>query len=447
MKNQTLFFYIFTLTGLLIACSAGKKPVPSASLGSDQPVQTLTFPENTLHVEYTSIVEPTLTPKSTSQNISSITDFSAEIQSSYTPEFQIRKFPDPADYSWQLIVGGLASPVGLEHAGDGSGNLFIVEQDGLIRILDGTMLLATPFLDIRDRIGRNGSEQGLLGLAFHPNYFVNGYFYVNYTDFDGNTVIARFQRSDMDPNFADPESEKKLFSITQPFSNHNGGALAFGPDGYLYLGLGDGGSAGDPQGNGQSLNSLLGKVLRIDIDQSEPYSIPPDNPFNDGSAKPEIWAYGLRNPWRFSFDRITGDLFIGDVGQNEWEEINFLPFGANGDLNFGWNFFEGTHPYSGLSPEKKRLVMPVSEYHHDLGCSVTGGIVYRGAKLPDFYGTYLYGDYCSGRVWGLLRDEQRNWISTILFEGVANISSFGEDESGEIYLVNHQGSLLLLVGN
>jgi glucose/arabinose dehydrogenase len=347
-------------------------------------------------------------------------------------------FPDPAKYDWQMLTGDLSRPVGLTHVGDGSGRLFVLEQEGLIRIVQGRELLAEPFLDIRDRVGSNANEQGLLGLAFHPQYPQNGYLYVNYTDLNGGTVIARYSVS-ADPGLVDPGSEVRLLQIPQPYGNHNGGALAFGPDGYLYIGTGDGGSGGDPLGNGQSLDTLLGKILRIDVDNGDPYTNP------EGNLEGEIWANGLRNPWRFSFDRLTGDLYIGDVGQGDWEEINYLATGSPGGANFGWNFREGAHPFAGSPPAGLELIDPVAEYDHSLGISVTGGVVYRGGALPGFYGTYLYGDYGSGRVWGLFPDPDGGWKNQILFESGANITSFGEDEDGEVYLVDHKGFVFKLV--
>lgn len=347
-------------------------------------------------------------------------------------------FPDPNAYQWQLVIGGLTLPVDIQKAGDGSGRLFIVERPGTIRIFQNGQLLPTPFLDITDRVFSAASEQGLLGLAFHPRYEENGLFFVNYIDANENTVIARFRVSS-DPNLADPFSEAQVLYVRQPYWNHNGGVLAFGPDGYLYLGLGDGGSGGDPQGNGQSLNTLLGKVLRIDVDHGDPYTIPPDNPFGS-----EIWAYGLRNPWRFSFDARTGDLYIGDVGQDEWEEIDIAPAGVGG-LNFGWNYREGGHPYKGEPPAGVQLVEPIAEYSHGEGCSVTGGVVYRGTALPAWQGIYLYGDYCSGLVWGLLPGGLGG-NAQILFDTFFNISTFGQDEAGEIYLANYGGEVYRLTG-
>lgn len=354
-------------------------------------------------------------------------------------------FPDPESFSWKTVVSGLQKPVDLSGAGDGSGRAFILEQPGRILILKNGELLSTPFLDIRQRVGSSSSEQGLLGIAFHPQYAQNGYFFVNYTDRGGDTVVARFQVS-ADPDQADAGSERVLLRVEQPYPNHNGGGMAFDNDGYLYISLGDGGSAGDPLGSGQSLQTLLGKLLRIDVNQETGYAIPPDNPFAAGGGLPEIWAYGLRNAWRFSFDRLTGDLYIADVGQNRWEEIDFLPAGAAGGANFGWNYREGSQPYpaGGEPPAGLALVDPVWEYGRDQGCSVTGGYVYRGAALPQMQGIYLFGDYCSGKVWGLLHTPGGEWRQKLLFETGLPVSSFGLDDSGEIYLLDHRGAVLRL---
>jgi len=352
-------------------------------------------------------------------------------------------FPEAENYTWNLVFAGLRAPVGIFHAGDGSGRLFILEQGGVIRIFKEGKLLDTPFLDIRDRVS-DGSEQGLLGLAFHPQYDQNGYFFINCTDSNGDTVIARYRVSDDDPNLVDLSSEVRILFIPQPYANHNGGMIAFGPDGYLYAGLGDGGAAGDPQNNGQSLVSLLGTILRIDIDGGSPYSIPPDNPFQAGQGRGEIWAFGLRNPWRFSFDRLTGDLYIGDVGQNQWEEIDYIPAGGPSGLNFGWSYFEGNHPFRGTAGTGASFIPPIAEYDHNQGCSVTGGVVYRGPELPEWQGVYLFGDYCSGRVWALIKDGQGGWREKILYENLGRISSFGGDEWGNIYLVEHSGKIYVL---
>jgi glucose/arabinose dehydrogenase len=342
-------------------------------------------------------------------------------------------FPDPKAYQWQMIASGLTRPVNLQ--ADGSGRLFIIEKAGRIRIFQNGQLLDQPFLDISDRVGSSGNEQGLLGLAFHPQYSQNGRFFVNYTDNNGDTVIARYQASS-DPNVADSNSEVKLLGVDQPFANHNGGVLAFGPDGYLYAGLGDGGSQGDPYGNAQNTKVLLGKILRLDVDSVEPYAVPSDNPFGN-----EVWAYGLRNPWRLSFDKLTGDLYIGDVGQNTWEEIDYLPKGSAGGTNFGWNLREGAHDYNGSASSD--LTEPVAEYsHQEGGCSVTGGYVYRGS-MPEWNGIYLYGDYCTGIIWGLIHSNDR-WQKQLLFDTDFTITSFGQDENGEVYLVSDNGGVYRL---
>jgi glucose/arabinose dehydrogenase len=354
------------------------------------------------------------------------------------------QFSNPESYEWRLILGDLVQPIGLTNAGDGSGRLFIVEQSGLIRVIRDNELLLDPFLDIRSRVSCCG-ERGLLGLAFHPEYNLNGYFFVNYTDIKGDTIISRFQVSD-EVDQANPSSETILLIVEQPFSNHNGGSLAFGPDGYLYVGLGDGGSGGDPFGNAQNNDVLLGKLLRLDVDQGDFYAIPPDNPFVSSGGAPEVWVSGLRNPWRFSFDRLTGDLYIGDVGQGSWEEVDFLPAGKSREVNFGWNYKEGTHPYSDARlPEDTALTDPVAEYGRDQGYSVIGGIVYRGDQLPEWQGIYFYGDYGSGFIWGLMRDAACSWRNVLLFQTDSRITSFGEDENGEIYYVSYEGSLYKFV--
>jgi glucose/arabinose dehydrogenase len=333
-----------------------------------------------------------------------------------------------------LVVEGLQRPVDLQP--DGSGRLFVIEKAGRIRILEDGQLLETPFLDITDRVGSSGNEQGLLGLAFHPQYSENGRFFVNYTDRNVDTAIARFQVTD-DPNAADPAGELKLLGVDQPHANHNGGGLAFGPDGYLYAGLGDGGSQGDPNENAENTGVLLGKILRLDVDSADPYAVPADNPFGS-----EVWAYGLRNPWRFSFDKATGDLYIGDVGGSQWEEIDFLPAGSAGGANFGWDHREGAHEFEGGGPEG--MIDPVAEYSHpEGGCSVTGGYVYRGS-LPEWNGIYLYGDYCTGMIWGLLNTDG-SWQTQLLFDVEVTITSFGQDEAGEIYLVSDNGGIFRLV--
>jgi glucose/arabinose dehydrogenase len=344
--------------------------------------------------------------------------------------------PDPAAYALTPVLGGLTKPVGLAVPGDGSGRMFIVEQTGAIRVVQNGSLLSAPFIDLGSLITLAGDERGLLGLAFSPTYAADGEFFVNYTDVNGDTQVARYQVS-ADPNRADPASAQSVLRVRQPYPNHNGGGLAFGPDGDLYIGLGDGGSGGDPQGNGQNRQTLLGKMLRLDV-RVQPYAIPSDNPFVDQrGVLPEIWAYGLRNPWRYSFDRATGDLYIADVGQNAYEEIDFQPAGSGGQ-NYGWNSMEGRHPFAGAAADG--LTAPVLEYSHAQtgGCAVTGGYVYRGAALPQLNGVYLYGDYCSGQVWALFRTVA-GWDSRPLFNAGFLISAFGEDSAGELYLLDHFG--------
>ena len=362
----------------------------------------------------------------------------------FTPEpLPAPSLPDPSGYDWVLVSDGFARPLLLTHAGDGSGRLFVVEQAGMIQVMENGAPQAEPFLDITSQVGSQGNEQGLLGLAFHPDFEQNGFFYIDYTDLSGDTVVSRFQVS-ANANQADGGSEQVLLQVDQPFANHNGGNLAFGPDGYLYVGLGDGGSQGDPNGNAQSPDTLLGKILRIDVNAGAPYAIPVDNPFTSGGGLGEIWALGLRNPWRFSFDSLTGNMFIGDVGQNQWEEINYLPLGTAG-ANFGWNYFEGTHAYKGSPPDGAGLMPPVAEYEHGTSrCSVTGGYVYRGAALPAWQGVYVYADYCSGEVWGLVQNADGNWENQILFDTSFQVTSFGTDEAGEIYLIHRGGGIYQL---
>lgn len=378
-------------------------------------------------------IPPTLTPLPPTETVSAPpTSSPLPPDTATSPPTSTGQFPDANSFEWRLIANGLTRPVDLQSSFDGTGRLFIVEKYGAIRIFKDGLVLQQPFLSIDDRVNDSSNEMGLLGLAFHPNFEQNGYFYVNYTGDGGHTRISRFQANG---DTADPNSEQVLMVIDQPFPNHNGGAVAFGPDGYLYLGLGDGGAAGDPFKNGQNINTKLGKILRVDINSGDPYSIPPGNPFGN-----EVWAYGLRNPWRISFDQSTGDLWIGDVGQGAWEEIDFLQAGSPGGANFGWSIMEGSHGYDGdLDPS---LLLPVSEYSHDFGCSVTGGYVYRGS-MPEWNGVYLYGDYCSGIIWGVLPSNGA-WQSQSLFDLDVTITSFGQDDSGEVYLLSDNGGVYIL---
>jgi glucose/arabinose dehydrogenase len=365
--------------------------------------------------------------------------------------------PDPATLSirFDLVVGGLSNPVAIAHAGDGTGRLFIIEKVGRIRVFQDGRLLAQPFLDIRDRVESAANERGLLGLAFHPHYHANGYLFVGYTTSQpdrigaravGAVVYARYKVTE-DPNRADPDSEKVLLWWEHSRGNHNGGHLAFGPrDGYLYIGTGDGGGGGDPDENGQNPMTYLGKMLRIDVDGGDPYAIPPGNPFAErAGARDELWALGLRNPWRYHFDRATGDLYIGDVGQNAIEEIDFQPFDSAGGENYGWDLMEGTRCYEPSSNcDRTGLTLPVAEYDHSQGCSVTGGTVYRGQRYPALVGTYFYTDYCSGRTWAMNRDAG-SWRSAQISQVNLRIQSYGEDEAGEVYVAAGNGQILRLV--
>jgi glucose/arabinose dehydrogenase len=347
---------------------------------------------------------------------------------------------------------GFDSPLYVTGTGDGSGRLIVLEKTGRAWELTEGERGTEPWLDLSDAVS-TVSEQGLLGIAFPDGFAESGRFYIDYTDRSGGTVVSRFR---VGGNGApDPSSEQKLLEFEQPYSNHNGGMIEFGPDGMLYVGTGDGGSGGDPLGAGQRLDTLLGKMLRVQVEFDEgmhgagdvdaiEYATPEDNPFiSDVAALEEIWAYGLRNPWRFSFDRDTGDLWIGDVGQNAWEEIDFQPSSSEGGENYGWNVFEGTQAFEGEPNESVTYVMPIIEYDRAAGRSVTGGYVYRGSAYPALEGVYVYGDFVTGRIWGLRRsgDEIEN---RLLAETNLGIASFGEDDDGELYVVDLGGNILRL---
>ncbi len=339
-----------------------------------------------------------------------------------------------------------ASPVDLQHPGDGTNRLFVVEQPGIIKVFENSPSITAhkDFLDIRDRV-QMGGEMGLLGLAFHPDYINNGYFYVNYTTMspDRQTIISRFTVSS-DPDIADPGSELILIRQPQPYSNHNGGQLAFGPDGYLYIALGDGGSGGDPLNNAQNRSTLLGKILRIDVNSVEGnlnYAIPPDNPYKDNSNgfREEIFAYGLRNPWRFSFDAFNGSIWCGDVGQGDWEEIDIIESGKN----YGWRYKEGDHCYNPPAncDTIEGLISPIWEYNHTSGgVAVTGGYVYRGSRIPELYGKYIYGDYLSKNIWKLTNDSAAAPLNEYLLTAPGLITSFGTDKENELYVCLVAGS-------
>lgn len=340
------------------------------------------------------------------------------------------------------LVAGFTQPVHVTHAGDGSGRLFVVEQAGRIWVVRDGQRVEPAFLDLTDRVGSNGNEQGLLSLAFHPAFATNGRLFVNYTDRDGTTVVAGYLIDPSNPDRADPSQATPILTIAQPAANHNGGLLTFGPDGMLYIGTGDGGGGGDPWNNAQNLDSLLGKLLRIDVDSATPYAIPADNPFREqAGAQPEIWAYGLRNPWRFSFDRATGALYIADVGQNTLEEVHFQPTTSQGGENYGWRLMEGTACYEPQNCDPTGLELPVVVYGRDEatgGCSITGGFVYRGRAYPQLVGTYLYSDFCTGNVWAL-RAEAGAWQNALVGRVPLRPSSFGEDEAGELFIADRDG--------
>jgi len=353
--------------------------------------------------------------------------------------------PLPPELEITTVVSGLSSPVEITNAGDGSDRLFILEQAGRIRIVENGTLVAAPFLDIDSVVNSSGGEQGLLGLAFDPDYATNGDFYVHYTRADNSNVVAHYNADPPSSNTASTVGTV-LLTQAQPRTNHNGGQLAFGPDGYLYISIGDGGKQGDPDDNAQNMETFLGKILRISVDGSSPYTVPADNPFvGMANTFPEIWQPGLRNPWRFSFDRLNGDLFIGDVGQGTWEEINHAPASSSGGENWGWRCYEGAHEYNtlGCGPIGD-YVMPILEYSHAVGrCSVTGGYRYRGNAAPGLRGAYLYADWCSGDIWaGVYDDGAGTWSAVNLdfAQSTSGITAFGEDEQGNVHFVR-SGSL------
>jgi glucose/arabinose dehydrogenase len=344
---------------------------------------------------------------------------------------------DPAQFTFSLetLYTGLNQPTYATHAGDGSGRLFVTERAGRIKVFSAPNTEAKVFLDIEDRVDDSGPEQGLLGLAFAPDYASSGQFYVYYTDNQGDTVVARYRVSG-DPNAADKESEQGLLWVDQPAPNHNGGMLAFGPDGALWVGLGDGGGANDTFGSGQNPNTFLGKIVRMDV--------------RGQGATSTIWGTGLRNPWRFSFDRTTGDLWIADVGQDLFEEIDFVPAAdvAAGGLNFGWPVMEGMHCRGDAACDTNAFYAPIYEYGHaGNGCSVTGGYVYRGGAFPSLQGVYIYGDFCSGNVWALWRERNGMLRNERILPNAAAASSFAEDEGGELYLVDIGGTVRRIVMN
>ena len=361
--------------------------------------------------------------------------------------------PDPptgtVPVGLQEVASGLSFPLYLTAPSGDASRLFIVEKGGAIRIVKDGTLLPTAFLDLAGRVS-TGAEQGLLALAFDPDYARNGRFVVHYTDLDGNTVVSAFRVASGDPDLADPASETILLTAAQPYPNHNGGQILFGPDGMLYIGLGDGGSEGDPDGRGQSLTDLLGSILRVDVRAGTGYTVPADNPFvGRTDARPELWSVGLRNPWRFTFDAATGDLYIADVGQNAWEEVDVVTAaqGAGRGANFGWRAMEGRHCYANQACDPSAFTLPVLEYSHGDGCSISGGFVYRGAAIPALQGHYFYADYCRGwvrsfRLEGGQAVEPQQW-PTLAPGGL--VPSFGQDAAGELYVMNAEGRVFKIV--
>ncbi len=352
--------------------------------------------------------------------------------------------PIPDSLAVEVVASGLSNPLYLASP-PGDARLFVVEQPGRIRIIQNGSLLTTSFLDITGRV-LDGGERGLLSVAFHPSYASNRFLYVNYTDNQGDTRVERYTATS-DPNVADPNSALLIIGIAQPFPNHNGGLVMFGPDGMLYIGMGDGGSGGDPQGHGQDRGTLLGDLLRIDVNQGSPYAVPADNPFvNQAGMRGEIWGYGLRNPWRFSFDREGGTLYIADVGQGRWEEVNAVPATAAG-LNYGWNILEGSECFGVSTCNRAGLTLPVLEYSlSGIPCAVTGGFVYRGQRIAGLQGHYFYSDFCAGwlRSFHLVdgrAEEQREWEVGDL----GQVMSFGEDAARELYILSANGRVYRLI--
>ncbi len=437
MQRMYVLLILISLSVLLTCCSAFNK-------GEDTVVVVAT-PQATL-VPHTATPDDSPTPTESASPPPTAQPSAPPTNPTSTVD------PSQLNIDLALVAKGFDQPLYATGAGDGSGRLFVVEKPGYVSIVRNGKREPQRYLDIRSKVASKASERGLLSIAFHPDYTTNGQFFVNYTNLQGHTVIAQYRVSPSNPDLADPDSEEIILTIEQPASNHNGGLVKFGLDGYLYIGMGDGGAAGDPWDNAQNRTVLLGKLLRIDVDSdadsTKPYTLPLDNPFiNQPNMRPEIWAWGMRNPWRFSFDRGTGDLYIGDVGQNTYEEVHYQPANSSGGENYGWNVMEGTVCYpEGSACDSSGLTMPIAVYEHAQGdCSITGGYVYRGQAYPQLNGIYFFADYCSGRLWSLHQDVG-TWQSTLLLKTGMSISSFGEDDAGELYITDlWNGNLYRLV--
>jgi glucose/arabinose dehydrogenase len=417
--------------------AAVAEPEPDATEPADDPTTSPADATPTEETPATATAEPEPDAEPTAEEVAEPT---AEPEDDSTPPAATGDLNE-LEITLQEITGGLNTPVKVVSANDNSQRIFVVEKAGSIAVVQDGSVQDERFLSIPERVNSDGSEQGLLGLAFHPDFETNGWLYVNYNDLDGHTVVSRFETND-DHSAADPDSELVLLFIEQPASNHNGGHILFGPDGYLYIGTGDGGGSGDTFEQAQDTTTLLGKMLRIDVGSGGPYGIPADNPFvDDPDVRDEIWATGLRNPWRYDFDPETGDLYIADVGQNRIEEVSVQPGDSAGGENYGWPIMEGTECFQADECDQDGLVLPVTEYMHDMGCSVTGGNVYRGDAFPAMTGIYFFSDFCSGNVWGLA-EVDGEWQTRLLLESGYNVSSFGVDEAGELYLVDMYSGVL-----
>ena len=451
MRNIAILIMVLFLTA---ACTAALQNMGASDTPASPTVEaSVEVPVDSVPTAAPAVEEvalPTPTPAAAVDSTANQTA-TAEATTAAVPAGEVSAAPAAPDLAavtvrLEPLLENVEQPLFVTHAGDGSGRLFVVEKIGKIRVVEDGKLLEEPFLDISGKVSL-ASEQGLLGLAFTPDYATSGTFYINYTNEIGDTVIARYSVAADNPNRADPTSELPILQLDQPAPNHNGGMIAFGPDGYLWIGMGDGGAANDRFGNGQNPQTLLGKMLRINVnsDPDEPYTIPADNPWvsatwNGQDVRNEIWAVGLRNPWRWSFDRQTNDLWIADVGQNMIEEINVVPsVSLAGGLNFGWPIMEGKSCFQTENCDQTGLTLPITDYRHEGNCSVTGGYVYRGQAHPAWNGVYFYGDYCSGRLWALAPDGSGGWTTVELEQNPIALSSFGQDEAGELYITDLAG--------